>query len=65
MTKETQTNPDESQLLEQEPALEVQTEGANEVEENVPTNATDLVNDGPLVEDTRNVADDSFDSAEE
>lgn len=65
MTKETQTNPEESQLLEQEPTLEVQTEGANEVEENVSTNATDLVNDGPLVEDSGNVVDDSFDSAKE
>ena len=65
MTKETQTNPEESQLLEQEPTLEVQTEGANEVEENVPTNATDLVNDGPLVENSGNVVDDSFDSAKE
>ena len=65
MTKETQTNPEESQLLEQEPTLEVQTEGANEVEENVSTNATDLVNDGPLAEDSGNVVDDSFDSAKE
>lgn len=65
MTKETHTNPEESQLLEQEPTLEVQTEGANEVEENVSTNATDLVNDGPLVEDSGNVVDDSFDSAKE
>ncbi len=63
MTKETQKNPLEPQLMDQEETLEVQPEEVNEVDENSATNASTTVDDRSLVED--NVEDDSFKLVEE
>lgn len=63
MTKETQKNPLEPQLMDQEETLEVQPEEVNEVDENSATNASTTVDDRSLVED--NVEDDSFKLEEE